>query len=161
MADAVSGAASNSFPFVRLVPAPLLKAVLALWQRHGSKVWPPRRETAGYYLGGWATIMGLIYFLAIRTGKSHEAEWESKRKRDYAESSLRNLLKYEEQRVAEEAEAKAKTEAEEKAAGSISDSAKAEGSTALVAKKKDEKKKDEKDAKKKEAPDAKRSVILT
>lgn len=171
MADAVAGAVADAAGgnfwlglSMRLVPAPLLKAVLALWQRHGSKVWPPRRETAGYYIGGWATVMGLIYFLAIRTGESQEAEWESKRKRDYAKASLQNLLKYEEERVKEEAEAKTKKEAEEKAAkaAGTSDGAVAKPSTALAETKKteEEKKMDGKDAKKKEAPDAKRMLEL-
>ena len=133
---------------LRLVPTPLLKMAVRLWQRHGAALWPPRRENAWIFGSGWGVIMCLIYFLAIRTGTSQEAEWESKRKRSYAEASLRNLLKYEEQRVQEEKEAKEKEAQASKAAGDEPTKAKKDG---------DEKKKD---SKKKEAPDAKRMLDL-
>ena len=148
---------------LRLGPKPLLSAVARLWQRHGHAVWPPRRQTAHFYLGGWGVLMAAIYLLAIRTGKSKEADWESKRKRTYAEASLRNLLKYEEERLREEKEAKEAKEA--KAVVDAGDASSQEPN----AEEQDEKKKEDaeedaekikKDSKKKEPPDAKRMLEL-
>lgn len=155
MAEALAAPAGGGVVWVlRLVPKPLLRVLVRLWQRHGHAVWPPRRETAHFYLGGWGVLMAVIYLVAIRTSRSKEAEWESNRKRSYAEASLRNLLKYEEQRVLEEKEEKATAD-------------KCDTGSQEVAQEDAEKEKKEKadeiqtkDSKKKEPPDAKRMLEL-
>ncbi len=150
-------AAASGFGWVlRVVPKPLLSAVVRLWQRHGHAVWPPRRQTAHFYLGGWGVLMATIYFLAIRTGRSKEADWESKRKRSYAEASLRNLLKYEEARLREEKEEKEAKQA--KATANPGDEAE-DGEEKKKDSEEDAEKK-KKDSKKKEPPDAKRMLEL-
>ena len=71
--------------FQRLVIS-RMKAFLAT--SRGKYFWPPSKTSAPIYGCGWATLFFGMYFGFIRTGKSKWAEWENKRKREYAAASL-------------------------------------------------------------------------
>ena len=130
-------------------------------------VWPPSRKSAPTYGGGWLAIILISYFGFIHTGKSKWAEWENKRKREYAAASIQNLLAYEAQRK-EESVATPPTSPTAKAENSSSSNSgavpvvDASGVEGKVAMKGGEKKGEEEkgDEKKKEAPDAKRMLSL-
>jgi hypothetical protein len=68
----------------------------------GKYLWPPSRQSSRTYACGWGLLFCALYFGFIRTGRSKCAEWEKKRKREYAAASLKNLLEYEDKRVEEE-----------------------------------------------------------
>lgn len=105
-AAAVPAASSKALP---AWAAGVYEWVLRRWLSiGGAKIWPPRKQTAPLYLSVWAVVTATLYFGFIRVGKSRESELEAKRKREYAEASLKNLLEYEEKRLQEEAAAAAK-----------------------------------------------------
>jgi hypothetical protein len=86
--------------------AQLQRWVAARWLRYGSGIiWPPRRRTAPMYLGVWAMVSAALYFGFVRVGRSRESEWEQRRKRTFAEASIKNLLVYEQTRRQEQAAA--------------------------------------------------------
>jgi hypothetical protein len=87
----------------------LQRWLVARWLRYGgAAIWPPRRQTAPLYLGVWAAVSAALYFGFVRVGRSRESEWEAKRKSEFAEASIKNLLEYEQKRRDEEAEEETK-----------------------------------------------------
>lgn len=165
------GVAAAAAPMVTSAPTSLAARVMQwaarfLKSNAGSYVWPPSRRSSMTYAGAWGVLFLAMYFGFIRTGKSKFAEWEMKRKREYAAASIKNLLEYEAQRKKDEAIAKAEKDktAEETtsppddqpASARAVDAAKeSEGASAVAAV--TEKKSDKK---KNQAPDAKRMLGL-
>lgn len=80
--------------------------VVTRWLRYGGGfIWPPRRQNAPMYLGVWGMVSAVLYFGFVRVGRSRESEWEQRRKRTFAEASIKNLLEYEQKRRQEQAAA--------------------------------------------------------
>ena len=115
---AAAAAAAATTPALPAWAARVRSWALAQWLRYGgAAIWPPRKQTAPLYLTVWAAVSAALYFGFIRVGRSKESEWEQKRKRKYAEVSLKNLLEYEKKRVEEDAEtasANARTKADQR-----------------------------------------------